>query len=751
MSGLVLKDNDDSRTLAIPGGTSIPAGGFLAVDTDVGGGFGLGSTDAARVFMPDGTTLIDGYSWTSHASHDLWPLPRRHGRLRHHDRSHQGRRQRVPGARPSHGRAARRSPRSTRRASSAATSAASTTRAPAPATRACSGPSTTAPARCSGCVWDGTQWVRDTANGWSAGKPLRFPGGAGLPDSEGVTLTDAGSAGGVFVSSERNLAASATSRVSVLRYDVSGAGTTLTATQEWNLTADLPAVGTNAGAESVEWVPDTYLVGSGFVDADDGSAPTTRRTTPTTAPGCSSSASRPTGSSTPTPSTRPRAASPAWPRSPAASRPSGRCTGTLTRTSCGWSATTTATVAAASSRSTRWPTQGIFAVVADYARPTGMANLNNEGFTITPDSECVGGSKPVYWADDGNTAGHALRAGTIPCTPASPPIGRAGWSASTTVKGDFNGDGFGDLAIGAPGENVGASRAAPSTCSTGSASGLTARRARSSGRRTPPGSPTPPRPATISAGRWPWATSTATAFDDLAIGAPGEDVGAVRRRRGPRPLRERERPDRDGEPAVDAGLDAGSPTPRARRPLRRALAAGNLNSDAFAELVDRRARRGHRGGRRTPASCMSCRAPRAGLTGTGSQNWSQNSAGIVDAARPATASAPRSRSAISAASPVTTSRSACPTRTSARSSTPASSTCSRLGDRPDATGSSWSQNSSRDRRRRRDRRRLRRRAGHRQRSAATRSATSSSACPARASARSPAPVSCMSCRAPPPA
>ena len=121
-------------------------------------------------------------------------------------------------------------------------------------------------------LWNGTQWVRDTANGWSAGKTLHFPGGAGLPDSEGVTLTDAGSAGGVFVSSERNLTAGATSRVSVLRYDVSGAAATLTATQEWNLTPDLPAVGTNAGAESVEWVPDTYLVGSGFVDADDGSA-----------------------------------------------------------------------------------------------------------------------------------------------------------------------------------------------------------------------------------------------------------------------------------------------------------------------------------------------------------------------------------------------------------------------------------------------------------------------------------------------
>ena len=68
VSGLILKDNDNSRTLAIPGGTSIPAGGFLAVDTDVAGGFALGTPDAARVFLPNGTTLIDGYSWTAHAA-----------------------------------------------------------------------------------------------------------------------------------------------------------------------------------------------------------------------------------------------------------------------------------------------------------------------------------------------------------------------------------------------------------------------------------------------------------------------------------------------------------------------------------------------------------------------------------------------------------------------------------------------------------------------------------------------------------
>jgi hypothetical protein len=75
VSGLVLKDNDDSRTLAIPSGTAIAAGGFLAVDTDVPGGFGLGASDSARVFMPDGITLIDGYTWTAHAASTFGRCP----------------------------------------------------------------------------------------------------------------------------------------------------------------------------------------------------------------------------------------------------------------------------------------------------------------------------------------------------------------------------------------------------------------------------------------------------------------------------------------------------------------------------------------------------------------------------------------------------------------------------------------------------------------------------------------------------
>src|SRR5687768_2741958 len=45
-------------------------------------------------------------------------------------------------------------------------------------------------------TYDGTKWTPDPANGWSAGKRLRYPTGTGNPDAEGVTLA-AGDPSGV--------------------------------------------------------------------------------------------------------------------------------------------------------------------------------------------------------------------------------------------------------------------------------------------------------------------------------------------------------------------------------------------------------------------------------------------------------------------------------------------------------------------------------------------------------------------------
>lgn len=60
---------------------------------------------------------------------------------------------------------------------------------------------------------------------------------------------------------------------------------------------------------------------------------------------------------------------------------------------------------------------GRFVVTNTNERPSGMPNINNEGFAIAPRSECVSGLKPVFWSDDNGTDGHALRTGTLKCTP----------------------------------------------------------------------------------------------------------------------------------------------------------------------------------------------------------------------------------------------------------------------------------------------------------------------------------------------
>jgi hypothetical protein len=56
-----------------------------------------------------------------------------------------------------------------------------------------------------------------------------------------------------------------------------------------------------------------------------------------------------------------------------------------------------------------------------YERPVTMPNSNNEGFTPASDFECVNGLKPAFWSDDDNGGGHALRAGTAPCSFTWPP------------------------------------------------------------------------------------------------------------------------------------------------------------------------------------------------------------------------------------------------------------------------------------------------------------------------------------------
>ncbi|WP_345631624.1 hypothetical protein [Rugosimonospora acidiphila] len=253
-------------------------------------------------------------------------------------------------------------------------------------------------------------WKPDTANGWASGKTLRYPGGSGTPDDEGVTLTGSGSAGGVFVASERNGDASDSSRLSVLRYDVSGTGTTLTATKEWNLTSDLPSVGSNLGFEGITWVPDSYLTSAGFRDASTGAAYNPN--------GYGAHGGgvfflgvegtgmvygyvlQDSGAFTRIASISSGMAGVMelqW--EPQASRLWIVCDDTCN----------------GQHRTMQVNASGAFATTAVYNRPSGMPNYNNEGFSVAGGGECVSGSKPVYWADDSDDGGHAVRKGSITC------------------------------------------------------------------------------------------------------------------------------------------------------------------------------------------------------------------------------------------------------------------------------------------------------------------------------------------------
>ncbi|MGW5254452.1 lamin tail domain-containing protein [Streptomyces sp. NPDC004012] len=402
ISGWILKDDNNSSKYAISSGTTLAPGAFRAFD--VHNAFGLGSSDKARLYLPDGTTMVDSFSWSSHSNPSWSRCPDGTGAF--------GSAAVTLGAANSCGGGI--SPQTWPGSSSVATADASNVFGQDLSGLYQEG-SAMWGAQNSGKLWrlvrDGSGgWKPDTANGWTSGKTLRLPGGSGTPDSEGVTLTGAGAAGGAFVASERNGDASGTSRLSVLKYDVSGTGTTLTATREWNLTSDLPSVGSNLGFEGITWVPDSYLTASGFKDESTGSAYDPTRYGSHTG-GVIFVGVEGTGmvygyvlqdSGTYT-----RVASIAsgmdgvmelqW--EPQASRLWVVCDDTCD----------------GRHRTMQVNASGAFATTAVYNRPSGMPDINNEGFSVAGADECVSGSKPVYWADDSNDSGHALRKGTITC------------------------------------------------------------------------------------------------------------------------------------------------------------------------------------------------------------------------------------------------------------------------------------------------------------------------------------------------
>ncbi len=255
LSSWVLKDNDDSHVYTIASGTTLAPGAFKAFDVDAT--FGLGSSDSARLYQPGGSTLVDSYSWTSHASTTYGRCADGTGAF----------------------------------VTTVASTKGAANSCPPPAAVTWPGGSAVATADTAGffgtnlsglsyesasVVWaikngpstlyrlipNGALWKADTANSWSAGKALHYQSGSGDPDAEGVVVT----ADGILASTERDNDNDGTSLLKVLRFDPNATGATLTATAEWNLTSDLPAAAANSGLEGIAWVPDSVLTAASFHD-----------------------------------------------------------------------------------------------------------------------------------------------------------------------------------------------------------------------------------------------------------------------------------------------------------------------------------------------------------------------------------------------------------------------------------------------------------------------------------------------------
>jgi hypothetical protein len=272
------------------------------------------------------------------------------------------------------------------------------------------------PAKIHRLGWDGSVFARVPTDGWVTGKSLRYPGGVGSPDSEGLTRTD-GSSTEMYVVAERDNENKEISRQSILRYDLAGTKGILDATHEWDLTGDLPVFESNSGLEGIAWVPDTDLVARGFFDestqtAYDPSVYANHGTglffVSVDATGmiyayaldhvgntAARIASFHNGQARGVDLSYDRDQGVLW------SLCDNKCDGRVTLFEI-------ETDPAASHA-------GRFVLRATLTPPKAIWDLNVEGIALAPDSECVNNRKPIVWADDQETNGYAIRKGTIAC------------------------------------------------------------------------------------------------------------------------------------------------------------------------------------------------------------------------------------------------------------------------------------------------------------------------------------------------
>ncbi|MFJ9929478.1 lamin tail domain-containing protein [Streptomyces misionensis] len=264
------------------------------------------------------------------------------------------------------------------------------------------------------------KWIPDPS--WSAtGKQLRFLGGSGEPDSEGLTV---GGNGHVYVTSERDNAKNTVPKDTIMEFDPSAAGSTLTPLRQWDMTAQFPQLNTgskddaNLGFEGVGYVPDSWLTANGWVDPLTGAA-----YDPANYPLHGSGLFF---------------AGLEWDGTLHVYGLNSDGTFTTFGTiSTGKSSVMDVTFDAGTQRiiatcdntcsetHTFMKVDSTGAIVPDvtYTNPAVMPTDNLEGFAIAPASTCADGSREAVWTDDGvygfgpgsSSYGHALYSGTFPC------------------------------------------------------------------------------------------------------------------------------------------------------------------------------------------------------------------------------------------------------------------------------------------------------------------------------------------------
>lgn len=434
ISGWILRDNKDTDALPIPASTTLASGSYFTMNTDDAANtgaanFGLGNPDSARLFLADGTTLVDHYEWSVHATTTYGRCPNGTGPFVTTVASSKGGANACPPSGvvvPDGGPAVR---------ADAAVWPGGTTVTTVDNTL-------TFNQDASGLVYDPTDpsvlWVAQNKKGtlwklrwdattstylpdstWGQGRDPHFSNGAGHPDTEGLTV---GPDHMIYVTSERDNDSSNLSRLTVLQIDpaLGDSSTGVTASAEWNLQSSFPQVSlsssadANLGFEGITWVPDSYLVASGFRTS------TGALYNPAEYPGHGTGlyvvALEKDGSLTAF-ALQNNGNGGLQQSTLVASAPSGFST----IMDVSWDPDLQALRAvcdntcAGQQSLLQVGAGGTFQVQAVYARPTGLGNYNNEGFAAAPSSTCASGVKRAVWADDGDDDTFSLRAGTMNC------------------------------------------------------------------------------------------------------------------------------------------------------------------------------------------------------------------------------------------------------------------------------------------------------------------------------------------------